>query len=59
MPVSPAPAATKDGIAFYKQALQSLMPGAQVIIESDAFIASIGAIGVDPGVLLIARTGRL
>ena len=39
--------------------LQSLIPGAQTIIESDAFIASIGAIGVDPGVLLIAGTGSI
>src|SRR6476660_7665456 len=32
---------------------------AQVIIESDAFIASIAAIGVDPGILLIAGTGSI
>jgi N-acetylglucosamine kinase-like BadF-type ATPase len=35
------------------------MPGSQVIIESDAFIASIGAIGIDPGILLIAGTGSI
>src|SRR5256885_3664729 len=39
--------------------LQSLIPGAQIIIESDAFIASIGSIGIDPGVLLIAGTGSI
>jgi N-acetylglucosamine kinase-like BadF-type ATPase len=35
------------------------VPGATIIIESDAFIASIGAIGVDPGLLLIAGTGSI
>lgn len=54
-----AGAGRPDGIAFYKEVLQSLLPHAQVIIESDAFIASIGAIGVDPGVLLIAGTGSI
>ena len=54
-----AGAGRPDSIAFYREALQSLIPGAQVIIESDAFIASIGAIGIDPGVLLIAGTGSI
>jgi N-acetylglucosamine kinase-like BadF-type ATPase len=54
-----AGAGRPEGIAFYREVLQSLMPQAQVIIESDAFIASIGAIGVDPGVLLIAGTGSI
>ena len=54
-----AGAGRPDSVAFYKEMLQSLIPGAQVIIESDAFIASIGAIGVDPGVLLIAGTGSI
>jgi len=35
------------------------VPEAQVIIESDAFISSIGAIGIDPGILLIAGTGSI
>src|SRR5712692_5176727 len=48
-----AGAGRPDSVAFYKEVLQSLIPGAQVIIESDAFISSIGAIGIDPGVLLI------
>src|SRR4030095_11251393 len=46
-----AGAGRPDSIAFYKEVLQSLIPNAQIIIESDAFIASIGAIGIDPGVL--------
>jgi len=54
-----AGAARHDSAAFYKEVLESLIPEAQIIIESDAFIASIGAIGVDPGILLIAGTGSI
>src|SRR5436190_6688812 len=54
-----AGAGRSEAIAFYKEVLQSLVPGAQIIIESDAFIASIGAIGIDPGILLIAGTGSI
>ena len=54
-----AGAGRPESVAFYKEVLQSLIPGTQVIIESDAFIASIGAIGIDPGVLLIAGTGSI
>lgn len=54
-----AGAGRADSVAFYKEVLQSLLPGAQVIIESDAFISSIGAIGIDPGLLLIAGTGSI
>jgi N-acetylglucosamine kinase-like BadF-type ATPase len=54
-----AGAARADSAAFYKEVLESLIPSAQIIIESDAFIASIGAIGIDPGILLIAGTGSI
>ena len=54
-----AGAARHDSAAFYKEVLESLIPEAQIIIESDAFIASIGAIGVDPGIPLIAGTGSI
>ena len=54
-----AGAARHDSAAFYKEVLESLIPEAQIVIESDAFIASIGAIGVDPGILLIAGTGSI
>jgi N-acetylglucosamine kinase-like BadF-type ATPase len=55
-----AGAGRPEGIAFYRETLQSLIPRAQVLIESDAFIGSIGAIGVhDPGILLIAGTGSI
>ena len=54
-----AGAGRPDSVAFYREVIQSLIPDAQIIIESDAFIASIGAIGIDPGVLLIAGTGSI
>jgi len=54
-----AGAARADSATFYKEVLQSLIPGAEIIVESDAFIASIGAIGIDPGILLIAGTGSI
>lgn len=54
-----AGAGRPESAKFYKEVLTPLVPGAAVIIESDAFIASIGAIGLDPGVLLIAGTGSI
>jgi len=54
-----AGAGRPENVTFYRETLQSLAPDSQIIIESDAFIASIGAIGVDPGVLLIAGTGSI
>jgi glucosamine kinase len=54
-----AGAARPESLSLYREILQSLIPGAQIIIESDAFIASIGAIGIDPGILLIAGTGSI
>ena len=54
-----AGAGRPDGVAFYREVLQSMIPNARIIVESDAFIASIGAIGIDPGVLLIAGTGSI
>src|SRR5262249_51794385 len=54
-----AGAGRPESVGFYRDLLQTLVPGAQIIIESDAFIASIGAIGIDPGILLIAGTGSI
>jgi glucosamine kinase len=54
-----AGAGRPEGTAFYKETLTALLPEATVIIESDAFVASIGAIGIDPGILLIAGTGSI
>jgi len=54
-----AGAARPESASFYKEVLTSLILDATIIVESDAFIASIGAIGVDPGILLIAGTGSI
>src|SRR3954462_14938849 len=42
-----AGAGRPESVTYYKEVLQSLAPEAQIIIESDAFISSIGAIGID------------
>jgi N-acetylglucosamine kinase-like BadF-type ATPase len=54
-----AGAARPESAAFYASTLNSLLPGARVLIEPDAFIGYIGAIGVAPGALLIAGTGSI
>src|SRR6266516_4011764 len=54
-----AGAARPESASFYREVLTTLIPDATIIVESDAFIASIGSIGVDPGVLLIAGTGSI
>jgi N-acetylglucosamine kinase-like BadF-type ATPase len=54
-----AGAGRPESAAFYKSTLVSLIPDAQIIVESDAFISSIGAIGLEPGLLLIAGTGSI
>jgi N-acetylglucosamine kinase-like BadF-type ATPase len=47
------------GIAFYRGCLEALLPQTRILIESDAFISYIGAIGIQPGTLLIAGTGAI
>ena len=47
------------GVAFYHGCLESLLPQTRILVESDAFISYIGAIGIQPGVLLIAGTGSI
>jgi N-acetylglucosamine kinase-like BadF-type ATPase len=54
-----AGAGRPSGVAFYRGCLESLLPQTRVLIESDAFISYIGAIGIQPGVLLIAGTGAI
>jgi len=54
-----AGAGRPSGIAFYRGCLESLLPQTRVLVESDAFISYIGAIGIQPGVLLIAGTGAI
>jgi N-acetylglucosamine kinase-like BadF-type ATPase len=54
-----AGAGRPEGLAFYRSVLEPLLPKARVRVESDAAIAFAGAIGVKPGVLLIAGTGSI
>src|SRR5262245_19054169 len=54
-----AGAGRPESVAFYRDVLHSLLPDAELLIKSDAFIASIGALGVDTGLLLMAGTGSI
>ena len=54
-----AGAGRPEGVGFYESTLHSLLPHARVFIETDAFVAFVGAIGIKPGVLLIAGTGSI
>jgi len=54
-----AGAGRPEGTEFYRNCLSALLPKARLIIETDAFITYIGAIGLKPGVLLIAGTGSI
>jgi N-acetylglucosamine kinase-like BadF-type ATPase len=54
-----AGAGRPEGLRFYQECIRSQLPNAKVIIEGDAFIAYAGAIGIEPGVLLIAGTGSI
>jgi N-acetylglucosamine kinase-like BadF-type ATPase len=54
-----AGAGRPEGREFYKTVLTPLFRNSRVRIESDAFIAYVGAIGLQPGVLLIAGTGSI
>ena len=54
-----AGAGRAEGIEFYRTCLTALLPRAVVIVETDAFISFMGAIGPNPGVLLIAGTGSI
>jgi N-acetylglucosamine kinase-like BadF-type ATPase len=46
-------------VGFYRGCLESLLPETRVLVETDAFITYVGAIGIQPGVLLIAGTGSI
>jgi N-acetylglucosamine kinase-like BadF-type ATPase len=54
-----AGAGRPEGIQFFKDSLSALLPKAKIFVETDAFISYIGAIGLEPGVLLIAGTGSI
>ena len=54
-----AGAGRPEGLQFFKDCIVELLPSAKLFIETDAFISYIGAIGLEPGVLLIAGTGSI
>jgi N-acetylglucosamine kinase-like BadF-type ATPase len=54
-----AGAGRPESVQFFSETLRSLLPNARITIETDAFVAYIGAIGIRPGVLLIAGTGSI
>lgn len=54
-----AGAGRPEGRKFYQSVLEALLPNSTVRVESDAFVAYVGAIGLKPGVLLIAGTGSI
>src|SRR5262249_40861561 len=54
-----AGAGRREGLEFYQSTLQAVFPNSRVRVESDAVVAYAGAIGLMPGVLLIAGTGSI
>ena len=54
-----AGAGREEAVDFYRSCLSDLLPDAQIFIETDAFITYVGAIGIRPGILLIAGTGSI
>ena len=54
-----AGAGRPDGIQFFRDSLSALLPKAQIFVETDAFVSYVGAIGLEPGLLLIAGTGSI
>lgn len=54
-----AGAGRPEGVEFYRRCLSTLLPDARLLIETDAFVTYMGAIGPKPGVLLIAGTGSI
>lgn len=54
-----AGAGRPEGREFYTRTLAMLLPDSRVVVEPDAWTAYAGAIGLKPGVLLIAGTGSI
>ena len=54
-----AGAGRREGLEFYRGVLQNVFPSSDVRVETDAVISYAGAIGLEPGVLLIAGTGSI
>ncbi len=54
-----AGAGRPEGIEFFSKCLNELLPSARTFVETDAVVAYAGAIGLEPGILLIAGTGSI
>ena len=54
-----AGAGRPEGRLHYEATLHKMFPDSEIIVESDAFMAYVGAIGIRPGLLLIAGTGSI
>jgi glucosamine kinase len=54
-----AGAGRPEGLEFYRTCISHLLPQAVVFIETDAHIAYVGAIGLRPGILVLAGTGSI
>jgi glucosamine kinase len=54
-----AGAGRREGLEFYRGVLEQTFPQSTIRVESDAVVAYAGAIGLTPGVLLIAGTGSI
>ncbi len=54
-----AGAGRREGLRHYEDTLRRALPDSRIITESDAFVAYVGAIGIRPGLLLIADTGSI
>ena len=54
-----AGAARAEAAKFYRFTLGQLLPKSEILVETDAFVAYVGALGLNPGVLLIAGTGSI
>ncbi len=52
-------AGLREGLRHYEDTLRRVLPDSRIITESDAFVAYVGAIGIRPGLLLIAGTGSI
>jgi N-acetylglucosamine kinase-like BadF-type ATPase len=54
-----AGAGRPEGADFYRACLSKLLPKATLFVETDAHIAYMGAIGLKPGLLVMAGTGSI
>jgi N-acetylglucosamine kinase-like BadF-type ATPase len=52
-----AGAGSPEGAQHYRSVLTDLAPKARIIVETDAHMAYVGALGLSPGIVFIAGTG--